>query len=111
MKLIHKFFCWILPKIAIRHPTNHIHDNQEYPQTWWIVTKFCKGNPKRKRRIQRFCGILTGHEISKTEWGYGGGKFVDFNCRWCDKLIKVPLAESPAPETLGDIIDSIEGSL
>ncbi len=40
---------------------------------------------------------MTGHEISKTEWGYGGGLFVDRNCRWCDKVIKVPKYEEDIP--------------
>jgi hypothetical protein len=47
--------------------------------------------------LQWLCGILSGHELSETEWGYGGGKMVDRNCRWCDKTIHVPMAESPAP--------------
>ena len=47
--------------------------------------------------LEWLCGKLTGHELSKTEWGYGGGKFVDRNCRWCDKVIKVPKQEDDPP--------------
>lgn len=46
------------------------------------------------------CSKLTGHEPSKTEWGYGGGRFVDRNCRWCDKLLKVPISEDPPPNNM-----------
>lgn len=35
------------------------------------------------------CG-LTGHELSRTEWGYCGGQYADRWCRWCNKMIKVP---------------------
>lgn len=43
-----------------------------------------------KKSIQWLCGFLGGHELSNTEWGYGGGEFADRWCRWCNKVIKVP---------------------
>ena len=39
--------------------------------------------------IQFLCGIR-GHEVSKTDWGYGGGDSADVWCRWCDKMFYVP---------------------
>jgi len=58
---------------------------KDYPQTWYYM-------PKRWRKIrtiiQWFCEC-TGHELSKTEWGYGGGDYADRWCRWCDKMIPV----------------------
>ena len=92
-------------------------DNQEYPQLWncwplwtcrWKGFGYCRGegdktvcrlNPVFILRT-KICGFFTGHEISKTEWGYGGGKFVDRNCRWCDFGIKVPKIEEEAPDSL-----------
>lgn len=70
-----------------------------------------KANPAKPRRpaligywmrplLQKICGWMTGHEPSRTEWGYGGGKFVDRNCRWCDQLLQVPIAEDPPPNDL-----------
>lgn len=64
------------------------NEGKSYPQTWYYM-------PKRKRwpwtckALQWLCG-LTGHELSKTEWGYGGGKYADRWCRWCNKMIVVP---------------------
>jgi len=46
---------------------------------------------------------LVGHEHSKTEWGYGGGGMIDRNCRWCDKLIQVPMNETTVPDALKDL--------
>lgn len=40
--------------------------------------------------IQYLCGIICGHEHSKTEWGYGGGDYADSWCRWCNKMIQIP---------------------
>lgn len=61
--------------------------DKDYPQTWYYM-------PKKYRRIrvflQWFCGICGGHELSNTEWGYGGGEYADRWCRWCDKKIQVP---------------------
>jgi len=58
-------------------PTN----DKPYHQTWAKVSKY----PRYIRKFyQWFCG-LKGHEISATEWGYGGGN-VDCWCRWCNKF-------------------------
>lgn len=60
--------------------------DRKYPQTWpYVVYK-----PRWLRSFLRWlCGVFK-HELSKTEWGYGGGQYVDRWCRWCGKLIQVP---------------------
>ena len=63
---------------------------EDYPQTWYYM-------PYRgvaKRVLQWLCGLIGGHEKSKTEWGYGGGDYVDNWCRWCNKVIRVPISEA-----------------
>ena len=57
----------------------------EYPQGWNHMPHNFLRTP-----IKMLCGVLGGHEISKTEWGYGGGFYADRHCRWCDCLIQVP---------------------
>ncbi len=62
----------------------------DYPQTWYYMPRW-----KPMRKFCRFmCGIFTGHELSETEWGYGGDGLVDRHCRWCDKLHRVPISEA-----------------
>lgn len=51
--------------------------------------------PFLKPVYERLCGWLIGHEVSRTERGYGGGPWVDCHCRWCDRLMRVPLDEDP----------------
>ncbi len=70
----------------------------DYPQTWWLYYKVFWWLPRPMRfwgdRLwQRFCGRFVGHEISRTEKGYGGGPYEDRHCRWCDKVFQVPLGE------------------
>jgi len=101
--MIHSIVLKILPKLARLHPSNRIEDRQEYPQTWWLTPK----NKKLKKIVQCICGVLSGHEISKTEKGYGGGAFLDCNCRWCDKVIKVPVKECALSPVMGDLINLI----
>jgi len=78
-----------------------------YPQTWWMKKYIplnlcrrwfvykgkCYSNPLYYV-LTSLCGLLTGHEKSVTEHGYGGGDFIDCNCRWCDKVILEPIEES-----------------
>jgi hypothetical protein len=63
-----------------------------YFQTWSYVAKIRRipliGRLLSKI-LQSVCGVF-GHELSKTEWGYGGGDTCDRWCRWCNKLIIVP---------------------
>lgn len=67
--------------------------NNDYFQTWTYVSKLKRIGFKRTVKIiQFFCGVR-GHELSKTEWGYGGGDYADRWCRWCNKLIQVPKEE------------------
>jgi hypothetical protein len=65
---------------------------EKYFQTWPYVSKINRikfiGKPLVKI-IQFICGLFD-HELSKTEWGYGGGDTADCWCRWCNKLIEVP---------------------
>lgn len=63
----------------------------EYPQLWCHIP--IKRRTRRRRFVEWLCKISTGHEISKTEFGYGGGGMADYHCRWCDKLIQMPLRE------------------
>lgn len=103
------FILWLLPKIARLFAKNKILERQKYPQLWYYMPKrwvkikgkyYSNGNPMLRRAklrlfLERLCGILTGHELSKTEWGYNGGNFLDRNCRWCDKSFVVPKDEEP----------------
>lgn len=79
----------------------------QYPQTWWmtkyIPLRLCRRWIVYKDKylhnplyyiLTSLCGLLTGHEKSSTEHGYGGGNFIDRNCRWCDKVILEPIEES-----------------
>lgn len=66
-----------------------------YPQTMYYVVKLQKVPWIGRllcRAAQAICG-LRGHELSKTDGGYGGGEQADRWCRWCNKLIKVPKTE------------------
>lgn len=69
----------------------------KYFQTWNKLTKLRKipiiGNILY-RAVQSMCGVVIGHEISKTEWGYGGGNSVDVWCRWCNKMMSIPKDEA-----------------
>lgn len=63
----------------------------KYFQTWMYVSKINRVPIIGKfvaKAIQFGCGIR-GHELSKTEWGYGGGEYADCWCRWCNTLIRV----------------------
>ncbi len=85
--------------------TKNLKKNQDddYVQTWYYMPLRWKKNKGlndeikkhfigyRLRKILEFlCGLLGDHELSNTEWGYGGGKYADRHCRWCDKTIRVP---------------------
>lgn len=66
--------------------------DKEYVQGWYCWPKRSRW-PRLRKVIEFLCG-LTGHEISKTEWGWGGGEFVDGNCRWCDKHMTISQEEA-----------------
>ena len=68
---------------------------EDYVQGWYC-TGIRHGPKYRYRRpiLEAGCWLLTGHELSQTEWGYGGGEFVDAHCRWCDKVMRVPYEEA-----------------
>jgi len=75
---------------------------KDYVQTWYYMPprwSRCTSNGKVKHHAAGYplrlffeflCGVFGGHEPSKTEWEYGGGKYADRHCRWCDKVIRVP---------------------
>jgi hypothetical protein len=64
-----------------------------YFQTWPYVARI---KPRWiAKTVQFLCGIF-GHEISKTEWSYGGGNTVDVWCRWCNKLMSIHKTEACA---------------
>lgn len=91
----------LLPSRARLHPNNRRAGREEYPQLWDCWPKWTGRRHPRIFAVRVWlCGHLTGHEISITEWGYGGGKYVDRNCRWCDKTIRVPKAEEDIPHNL-----------
>lgn len=119
MQIIHRIFLFILPYIAMLHPKNWNNESYEYPQLWYVWSGFgfsrwsvakdgTRTRTKRRVVIEQICGFLTGHELSNTEWGYGGGAFVDRNCRWCDKCIKVHKKEDrPVTGELKDMADNL----
>lgn len=100
----------------------------DYPQSWWLLSRLygaivppaneaggkywkVRGWFFRKvfTRFPRWlCGIVIGHELSRTEKGYGGGITEDRHCRWCDKVFQVPAGEF-AKEWGGDIKGSLCG--
>ena len=61
--------------------------DESYPQFWYCLPR----SKTLRKPLQFLCGLLGGHELSKTEWGYGGGPYADRWCRWCDKRVEVPL--------------------
>ena len=74
------------------HPKNR---GKDYVQGWYCIG--IRHGPKYKyRRIfaETICRLLTNHEISKTEWSYGGGEWIDCHCRWCDKVIRISSEEA-----------------
>lgn len=64
----------------------------KYFQTWTYNSKLQRRCALCAKLWQWFCGLF-GHEISKTEWGYGGGDTADVWCRWCNKFMQVPKSE------------------
>ena len=77
----------ILAILASLLPSNKLTQRRrQYPQLWYCMPS----NKLLRKALQFLCGLLGGHELSETEWGYGGGKYADRWCRWCDKLVKVP---------------------
>ena len=108
-RILHRVVKGILPTVARLHRSNWSRERRAYPQLWWVAVRwFPRWEPKAKasgyyRRarglqvVQKVCGWLTGHETSRTEWGYGGGTHVERSCRWCDYHFRVPTAEEVVP--------------
>jgi hypothetical protein len=93
----------------------HLWSRIKYPQTWYWIPKAWEKTPSYEKPLyckypltiafcEWLCGKLTGHEISKTESGYGGGNFYDYHCRWCDKLIQIPTNEMPSGDWMKEAI-------
>lgn len=97
---------WVLSLLSRLHRKNW---GKEYPQTWYCWPRWAsRRNPRIYAVRTMICGALTGHELSKTEWGYGGGKFVDRHCRWCDNVIRVPKTEEDIPHpAMNDAADAL----
>jgi hypothetical protein len=82
----------------------------------WVPEKnkfYSDGRPRLKRKkigliIEKICGFLTGHEISKTEFGYGGKGTIDRNCRWCDKVIQIPISENVVSKNFKNLMDWLD---
>src|SRR5208283_2278439 len=95
-------WCGVCPKPASFHPSETVFStvfSEKVPRPVLPLRKRIVGYWLRPL-VQWACGLVSGHEPSRTEWGYGGGKFVDRNCRWCDHRIKVPIQEDPPPNDL-----------
>lgn len=120
--LLNRFMLFILPLIARLHPSNWRENRWRYPQTWWLMPKrwievegeyYPNGQNKLRRAklrpvLEKICGFLTGHEISNTEYGYGGGKMMDRNCRWCDKFLRIPLEENIPSKKMKDLMTMLK---
>jgi len=63
-----------------------------YFQTWTWNAKLRQKCKWCAVMWQWLCGLV-GHEISQTEWGYGGGENADTWCRWCNKHMTIPKTE------------------
>lgn len=77
---------------------------EPYPQTWYYMPS----NSWLRTQLQNICGRITGHEGSRTEWGYGGGDFVDNNCRWCDFILKVPKNQHDGNKEFNEMMRDIK---
>ncbi len=98
LKIFGRFIFLNLAKLLSKNKTK---ERVYYPQLWYCWPWFMKRRNPRLFKIRTdFCKFFTGHEISNTEWGYGGGNFVDRHCRWCDELIRVPKQEDDPPNDL-----------
>lgn len=83
---------------------------REYPQLWWYNATLRKRHKTLAMLWQSVCGKLTGHELSKTEHGYSGGRYIDRWCRWCNTRIQIPIEQSIFAREYPDLIDEIAGS-
>jgi len=78
-----------LVKLAtFKLPWNQFAYRILYPQFWLVRPHFMW------RQVQDVCDVFVGHELSETEWGYGGGEYADLHCRWCDRCFQVRLEDT-----------------
>ena len=115
---IQRFFLLILPFIARVFPKNWRKEGWKYPQLWYYMPKrwvrakterypngqFVLYRAKFRLKIEKVCEFLTGHEISKTEKGSDGSSFIDCQCRWCDKSIRVHYRENILEGAFGELV-------
>lgn len=64
--------------------------SERYIQTWPLASKISRRSKWLGALIRWACGKLTGHQASKTEWGYAGGGKMDVWCRWCNQIGSAP---------------------
>ncbi len=81
----------VLSLVALFFPYNWKYDRYKYPQLMGKMPR----NKWLRTQLQSLCERFGGHELSETDHGYGGGDTMDCWCRWCDKLIPVPMNSLP----------------
>ena len=84
---------------------------KEYPQLWTFNVGLRVVYPRLAGLLRVLCWVLVGHELSKTEWGYGGGQCADRWCRWCNKRIRVQkesLYDEFGPTKISDMMGIID---
>ena len=79
---------WVLSFLFGRFKKNR--NCKKYPQTWFYATRIRGSFPWTYALLQFLCWVVGGHELSETEWSYGGGDYADRWCRWCNKHFYVP---------------------
>jgi len=87
---------WLLKHRKEPNIFQEYKNRRKYPQTWNVLLDY-RSKVKHShiaKIIEYLCGILTKHEISETEWGYGlGDNMCDYWCRWCNKHFQMPRRE------------------
>jgi len=101
--LVRRLLLWV----ARCHPKNQTAVNIDYPQLWYCWPRWTKRVKWVHRLKTWLCGKITGHEWSETESGYSGCG-VDRWCRWCDKMVTMPLSESPLSGEMKDLSKQIK---
>jgi hypothetical protein len=91
------------------HPKNQTAANIDYPQLWYCWPGWTKRIKLLHKLKTWLCGKITNHEWSKTEVGYSG-RGVHHWCRWCDKMVTMPLCESPLSKNLKNLAKEIKKS-
>jgi len=85
-------------------------ERKKYPQLWWYNSRLYQKNKSMALLWRWLCEKILGHELSNTEHGSGGGRYVDHWCRWCNKLIEIPIEESIWAEDNKDMLNLVQKS-